>query len=89
MSVFNKYSRYYDVLYRDKSYDDEVDFVDGLVQKYCSGAKTMLEMGAGPVGTPPICLNAVMISMASISARRCCRSHEKSTNPRNRQASVP
>ena len=50
MTVFNKYSRYYDLLYSDKSYGVEVDFIDGLLKKYCEGARTILELGCGTGG---------------------------------------
>lgn len=50
MTVFNKYSRYYDLLYSDKSYDVEVDFIAGLLKKHCEGARTILELGCGTGG---------------------------------------
>ena len=30
MNVFGEYPQYYDLLYRDKDYDGEVRFIDGL-----------------------------------------------------------
>ena len=50
MTVFDKYSRYYDLLYSDKNYEVEVDFVDGLLKKYCESARTILELGCGTGG---------------------------------------
>lgn len=47
MSVFNEYARYYDLLYRDKDYQGETDYVHGLIQKYVPGAKSVLNLGCG------------------------------------------
>lgn len=47
MNVFADYARYYDLFYRDKDYDGEVDYVCSLLSKYASGAKSMLELGCG------------------------------------------
>lgn len=47
MNVFGKYAQYYDLLYRDKNYDGEVRFIDGLIQKYAPNAKNLLELGCG------------------------------------------
>lgn len=47
MNVFNKYSEYYDLLYRDKDYQTEVDYVDQLIKKINPEAKTILDLGCG------------------------------------------
>ena len=48
MSVFGNYSKYYNLLYKDKDYQGEVDFVAGLVAKHSQGkAKTVLDIGSG------------------------------------------
>lgn len=47
MTVFGDYARYYDLLYRDKDYDGEVRFINGLIQKYAPNAKHILELGCG------------------------------------------
>jgi SAM-dependent methyltransferase len=41
------YSKYYDLLYRDKDYASEVEYVDGLIQSSTNHAKTLLDMGCG------------------------------------------
>ena len=46
-SVFNAYARYYDLLYRDKDYAAEVDYVMSLVGRYAPKAKRILELGCG------------------------------------------
>lgn len=47
MNAFGSYSRYYDLLYRDKDYVKEAQFVQKLLQKYGVGAKSILELGCG------------------------------------------
>jgi SAM-dependent methyltransferase len=45
--VFDRYSRYYDLLYRDKAYAAEAAFVDELIRKHAPAARSMLELGCG------------------------------------------
>ena len=47
MKVFDKYSLYYDLLYQDKDYDAEVDYIDQLINQHNSNAKSLLNMGCG------------------------------------------
>jgi SAM-dependent methyltransferase len=44
--IFDAYSRYYDLLYHDKDYAAEADYVSRLLQPYGSG-KNVLEFGSG------------------------------------------
>lgn len=44
---FNAYSHYYDLLYRDKDYRGEVDYVDRLLQSYGVSGRDLLEFGSG------------------------------------------
>ena len=46
-SVFNAYSAYYDLLYRDKDYKAEVDYIDALLGRYNVCGKGLLEFGSG------------------------------------------
>jgi len=46
-SVFNAYSAYYDLLYRDKDYKAEVDYIDALLRSYNVSGKGLLEFGSG------------------------------------------
>ena len=41
------YSQYYDLLYQDKDYRHEVDYVDSLIKKFGKPVKTILDMGCG------------------------------------------
>jgi len=50
MSVFGKYSSYYDLLYKDKDYQAEADFVYDLLQQYNPNGSSVLELGCGSGG---------------------------------------
>lgn len=45
--VFDAYSRYYDLLYRDKDYAGEAAFVAGQLRRYAPGVARVLELGCG------------------------------------------
>lgn len=47
MSVFGNYARYYDLLYQDKNYEAETQFVHELIQSHAAHAKSILELGCG------------------------------------------
>lgn len=47
MSVFGNYARYYDLLYRDKPYKQEADYIRELILKHAPGAKVLVELGCG------------------------------------------
>jgi SAM-dependent methyltransferase len=47
MSPFKKYARYYDLLYRDKDYSGETQYVHNLIRSQCAGARTILNLGCG------------------------------------------
>lgn len=47
MTVFGSYSRYYDLLYKDKDYEGEARYVDSLIRKRLPQAASMLELGCG------------------------------------------
>ncbi|MDD2336792.1 MAG: class I SAM-dependent methyltransferase [Geobacteraceae bacterium] len=47
MSVFNEYARYYDLLYRDKNYRGEADYIHKLIREHRPGARTILNLGCG------------------------------------------
>lgn len=44
---FNTYSRYYDLLYRDKDYQGEVGYIDRLLQFHSVKGPEILEFGSG------------------------------------------
>ena len=41
------YSQYYDLLYSDKDYEEEVNYVENLIKSNLPQAKTILDMGCG------------------------------------------
>lgn len=48
MSVFgNSYSSYYNLLYQDKDYILESNFVDQCIQRFNPGAETVIDLGCG------------------------------------------
>jgi SAM-dependent methyltransferase len=47
MSVFGNYARYYDLLYKDKDYAGESDYVKKLLLKFGESTVTVLELGCG------------------------------------------
>jgi SAM-dependent methyltransferase len=47
LSVFESYSQYYDLLYRDKDYAAEADYIQRLIERERPGSKTLLDLGCG------------------------------------------
>lgn len=45
--VFSDYARYYDLLYRDKDYGAEAEYVAGMIRKYQPSTRSILELGSG------------------------------------------
>jgi SAM-dependent methyltransferase len=50
MSVFGRYSSYYDLLYKDKNYSGEAQFVRELLETFAPGAHHLLDLGCGSGG---------------------------------------
>jgi len=44
---FNEYAAYYDLLYKDKNYSKESQYIHNLIQKFNPKAKTILSLGCG------------------------------------------
>lgn len=45
--VFGAYSKYYNLLYKDKDYAGEARYVNALIQKHAPDAKSVLDLGCG------------------------------------------
>lgn len=45
--VFQSYAAYYDLLYKDKKYDDEVNYICNLLQRMNVSGNQLLELGCG------------------------------------------
>ncbi len=50
MNVFGKYSDYYNLLYKDKDYAAEAEYIHNLIQRYDPSAKSVLNLGCGTGG---------------------------------------
>lgn len=46
-TVFGDYARYYELLYRDKDYAAEAEYVAALIHKFHPSAQSILELGSG------------------------------------------
>jgi len=68
--VFDLYSTYYDLLYRDKNYQAEAQFVRSLLDRYAPGATTVLELGCGTAR------HAIFLAEAGFSVRGIDQSAE-------------
>lgn len=47
MSVFGAYSRYYNLLYKDKDYTGEAAYISALIRRHHPEARTVLDLGCG------------------------------------------
>lgn len=48
MAVFGPYSKYYNLLYRDKDYTGEVKYLQGLLNRFAKGdVRRLMELGCG------------------------------------------
>ncbi len=47
MKVFNAYAKYYDLLYKNKDYIKEADYISRFIKKYKPDTKTILDLGCG------------------------------------------
>jgi len=47
MNVFENYAYYYNLLYQDKDYLKESDYLSFLIKKFKAGCKTVLDLGCG------------------------------------------
>lgn len=45
--IFSGYAHYYDLLYRDKDYNAEAEYVADLIHRFHPSAKSVLELGSG------------------------------------------
>jgi SAM-dependent methyltransferase len=65
MTVFNEYARYYDLLYRDKDYAGEADYIHTLIQKHTLKSQSILNLGCGS-GRHDRCLTELGYSVTGV-----------------------
>lgn len=46
-NIYKNYSKYYDLLYKDKNYKKEAAYISSLISKYSKNSKSILELGCG------------------------------------------
>jgi SAM-dependent methyltransferase len=83
MSVFGNYARYYDLLYRDKDYAGEAQFIDRLIRSHAPTAQTILELGCG-TGT-----HAILLAKAGYDLHGVDLSPEMLETAARRRAELP
>lgn len=47
MKIFDAYAKYYDLLYRDKNYKEEAEYIEKFINKFKPGAESILDLGCG------------------------------------------
>jgi len=47
MNVFGDYARYYDLLYQDKDYQGEADYIYSLIKQFSLNSSSVLDLGCG------------------------------------------
>ena len=65
MQVFKDYASYYDLLYQDKDYISEANYIHELIKEYKSNSKNILELGSG-TGTHAILLNKMGYNLTGL-----------------------
>ena len=57
---FNRYAEYYDLIYHNKNYIKEADFIDMIIRKNNLTSKSICDLGCG-TGKYSICLEVAVI----------------------------
>jgi len=83
MSVFGEYSRYYDLLYRDKDYPGEARFIAETIRRHRPAATRILELGCGTG------MHALLLAGDGFEVEGVDRSEEMLAVARRRQAEAP
>ena len=79
MSVFGEYSRYYDLLYRDKDYPGETRFIEQTIRRHRPRAHRVLELGCGTG------LHALLLAEKGFTVEGVDRSEEMLAAARQRR----
>jgi SAM-dependent methyltransferase len=81
---FDAYSQYYDLLYRDKDYAAEVNYIDSLLSRFAVPGRDLLEFGSGTgrhgrllaergYRVTGIERSGEMVAQATLTEGFCCR----------------
>ena len=46
-NIYTSYPKYYNLLYADKNYKSEVEYVNSLIKQYSTDCKSILDLGCG------------------------------------------
>jgi SAM-dependent methyltransferase len=78
MSVFGNYSHYYDLLYKDKDYKGESNYVQSLLKQYSPQAVTILNLGCGTGAHDVLlCRQGFVIDGVDMSDEMLIKANEK------------
>lgn len=83
MSVFGNYSQYYDLLYRDKDYIGEAQFIHQLIQNHAPNPQSILELGCGTGN------HAMLLAKEGYSIHGIDLSEEMLQQARDRLSNLP
>lgn len=82
MSTFGAYARFYDLLYRDKDYASEAEYVRKQLARHAPGAQRVLELGCGTGA------HAVLLAAAGYEVHGIDQSDEMLSRARARVAAL-
>jgi len=81
LSVFGAYSHYYDLLYEDKNYAKEIEFVSSIIRRHAPGAKTILDLGCGTgIHVCGFAQEGYQVTGLDLSADMLAKAHERREN---------
>ncbi len=83
MTVFGNYARYYNLLYRDKDYAREAQFIHELLQIHAPNTRSILELGCG-TGT-----HALLLAKKGYEVHGVDLSHEMLQQASDRFSGLP
>ena len=83
MTVFGNYAHYYDLLYQDKNYVGETQFIHKLIQTHAPNAKNILELGCGTAN------HALLLAKEGYQVHGVDMSQEMLKKAADRLAQVP
>jgi SAM-dependent methyltransferase len=88
MTFFRKYASYYDLLYKDKDYIGETDYVHKLIQQYSKNTRSILDLGCGTgrhafeFSKKDYSVTGIDISKEMLAMARSFKKQKKHNNPK-------